>query len=67
MRRPSLCPRCAGCVTPGTLEGKGRYGLWTILPAIRCLNCGWYGGEETIDAHHRMGVTAVSMETRLFI
>lgn len=65
MTRNSRCPRCAGYIAPGTLEGRGQYGLWTILPAIHCLNCGWYGGDETIDAHHRIGVSA-ALPARLF-
>jgi hypothetical protein len=41
------CPRCAGWVLPATLEGKGR-DRWVVLPASRCINCGWYGGDRVM-------------------
>jgi hypothetical protein len=29
------------------LEGKGR-DRWVVLPASRCINCGWYGGDRVM-------------------
>jgi hypothetical protein len=54
--RHTECPRCGGLVCPTTLEGRGRFGTWTVLRASRCVNCGWYGGELGLDVHQRMGV-----------
>ncbi|GIW56206.1 MAG: hypothetical protein KatS3mg082_2610 [Nitrospiraceae bacterium] len=48
--RTTPCPRCAGFVIPGTLEGKGQ-DRWVVLPASRCINCGWYGGERVLNAN----------------
>jgi len=43
------CPRCGGCSLATELVSQEE----TIL-AEHCVNCGWIGGEATIDKHHAL-------------
>lgn len=43
------CPRCGGYLMATELMSDEE-----TIRAERCVNCGWIGGEATIDTHHAL-------------